>query len=245
LVEYILNLILLTKPVQRVKWDKSSKLFHHLQKTLRVRQGSKIDCAVENGPRGKGIIDAIDKDEINLSFQWDPPHPPDFLPVRLVVGLSRPQTCRKILEQAASMGVAEIHFFGAEKGEPSYASSTLWTTDEWENKIRAGVAQAFSSHIPFCKLHQNLESLIAEIPDKRSIRLGLDNYEAGDQLESFSVQSSESIWLAVGAERGWSAHERDLLRENEFTLKHLGKRILRVETAVVAALGILGSGIEA
>ena len=238
-----MNLILLPKPLQRVKWDKTNELFHHLQKTLKVRQGSEIDCAVENGPRGKGTIEAINKDEINLSFQWDPPHPPDFLPVRLVVGLSRPQTCRKILEQASTMGVKEIHFFGTQKGEPSYAYSTLWMTDEWQQKIRLGVAQAFSSHIPLCMHHQSLESLIAEIPEKKSIRLGLDNYEAVDKLKAFRVQASESIWLAVGSERGWSGNERKQLRENGFTLKHLGRRVLRVETAVVAALGILGSGI--
>jgi RsmE family RNA methyltransferase len=52
------------------------------------------------------------------------------------------------------------------------------------------------------------------------------------------------MWLAVGAERGWSGDEREQLRANGFTLKHLGQRVLRVETAVVAALGILGVGLE-
>ena len=142
-------------------------------------------------------------------------------------------------------GWEEIHFFGAQKGEPSYASSTLWTTDEWQQKIRAGVAQAFSSHIPLCKHHQDLDSLLGEIKEKKGIRIGMDNYEAVGKLEPCAVEESESIFLAVGAERGWSGDERNQLRENGFTLKHLGKRILRVETAVVAALGILGSGIEA
>jgi len=239
-----LNLILLPEPVPRVKWDKSSELFHHLEKTLKVRQGSTIDCAVENGPRGKGTIEVIDDDEMEVSFQWSSPHPPDFLPVHLLVGLSRPQTCRKILEQASTMGVEEIHFFGAQKGEPSYASSTLWTTDEWQQKIRAGVAQAFSSHIPICKHHQDLESLLSEIKEKKGIRIGMDNYEALGKLEPCAVEESESIFLAVGAERGWSGDERNQLRENGFTLKHLGQRVLRVETAVVAALGILGVGLE-
>ena len=203
-----------------------------------------IDCAVENGPRGKGTIEAVHDDGVEVSFQWNCPHPPDFLHVRLLVGLSRPQTCRKILEQASSMGVEEIHFFGAQKGEPSYASSSLWITDEWQRKIRAGVAQAFSSHIPLCKHHHDLESLLAEIKEKKDIRIGMDNYEAVGKLEPRDVEESGSIFLAVGAERGWSGDERNQLRENGFTLKHLGKRVLRVETAVVAALGILGVGLE-
>ena len=92
---------------------------------------------MENGPRGKGTIEVIDDDQVELSFQWNSPHPPDFT-VRLLVGLSRPQTCRKILEQSSSMGVEEIHFFGAQKGELPMLPSTLWTTDEWQQKIRAG-----------------------------------------------------------------------------------------------------------
>jgi RsmE family RNA methyltransferase len=142
------------------------------------------------------------------------------------------------------MGVEEIHFFGAQKGEPSYASSTLWTTNEWQEKIKSGVAQAFSSHIPSCKHHLSLESLLTEIPQENAVRLGLDNYEATENLRPCPVDGSKSIWLAVGAERGWSGDERDQLRANGFTLKHLGKRVLRVETAVVAALGILGVGLE-
>ncbi|HEY1848006.1 MAG TPA: RsmE family RNA methyltransferase, partial [Opitutaceae bacterium] len=44
--------------------------------------------------------------------------------------------------------------------------------------------------------------------------------------------------LAFGPERGWSGAERDLLRARGFTLAHLGTRVLRTETAVVAALAI-------
>ena len=239
-----MNLILLPEPIAREKWDKSSELFTHLNRILKVKQGSEVDCAVENGPRGKGTVIAIDQNGVELSFQWNPPHPPDFLPIRLAVGLSRPQTCRKILEQSATMGVEEIHFFGAQKGEPSYASSTLWTTNEWQEKIKSGVAQAFSSHIPSCKHHLSLESLLTEIPQENAVRMGLDNYEAAEKLRPCPVDGSKSIWLAVGAERGWSGDERNQLRENGFTLKHLGQRVLRVETAVVAALGILGVGLE-
>jgi len=41
--------------------------------------------------------------------------------------------------------------------------------------------------------------------------------------------------IAVGAERGWSAAERDLLRERGFLLTHLGERVLKTETACIVA----------
>jgi RsmE family RNA methyltransferase len=42
--------------------------------------------------------------------------------------------------------------------------------------------------------------------------------------------------LALGPERGWGPRDREQLRAAGFSLAHLGSRVLRLETAVVAAL---------
>ncbi len=47
--------------------------------------------------------------------------------------------------------------------------------------------------------------------------------------------------LAFGPERGWSGPERALLRAAGFELAHLGPRVLRTETAVVAAVSVAKS----
>ena len=236
-----MNLILLPERVDEIEWDRSDPRFKHVTEVLRVEQGSVIDFAVENGPRGKGTIKDLNSQKIRIFLQWSPPHAADFLPVCLLMGLSRPQTCRKVLEQATAMGVEEFHFFGAEKGEPSYASSTLWTSDEWREKIRNGVEQAFASHVPRCEIHQNLTMAFDKLKNKCDLRVALDNYESTTKLTSSFLKDTEKICLAVGPERGWSAMERDQLRDNQFELCDLGSRVLRVETAVVAAIGILGS----
>ena len=237
-----MNLILLPERVDQIEWGRSDSRFRHITKVLRVGQGSVIDFAVENGPRGKGTIEYLNSEKINISFQWNPQHAPDFLPIRLLIGMSRPQTCRKVLEQATAMGVEEFHFFGAEKGEQSYALSTLWTSDEWREKIRNGVEQAFASHLPRCIIHENLASAIHELNNQSDMRVALDNYESTTKLNSSFSNHNERVCLAVGSERGWSAGERNQLRANQYIICDLGTRVLRVETAVVAAIGILGSG---
>jgi RsmE family RNA methyltransferase len=45
--------------------------------------------------------------------------------------------------------------------------------------------------------------------------------------------------LIFGAERGFSPGERALLRAENFQLVHLGPRVLRLETAVTAAVAII------
>ncbi|HEY9248909.1 MAG TPA: 16S rRNA (uracil(1498)-N(3))-methyltransferase, partial [Rariglobus sp.] len=73
-------------------------------------------------------------------------------------------------------------------------------------------------------------------------RFALDNYEATTALRAEILNPKSQILngtvLALGPERGFGPADRDALRAAGFTLAHLGSRVLRVETAVVAALAI-------
>jgi RsmE family RNA methyltransferase len=152
------------------------------------------------------------------------------------VAIPRPQTARKILSEATSLGVASMRFFQSEKGERSYASSALWTCGEWRRHLVDGAAQAFDTRLPEVTRHAGLGEALAALP-QGCTRIALDNYEAAARLGG--GRTPRPVALALGAERGWSAGERSLLRESGFSLAHLGARVLRVETAVVAALSLL------
>ena len=234
-----LNLLLLDQQVSSLNLRRDDPRFSHLRDILAVSPGDWIDLAVQNGPKGKGEVTKEIDGSITLDITWLPVHPPDSYPISLVVGLARPQTCRKILEQATAQGVGSFSFFEADKGEPSYAQSRLWTSDEWKRKIEAGVAQSFTSSVPGCSIFPNLAEAL-EKENKQSVTgIALDNYEATGSLHAHLKGRSKQYVLCLGAERGWSDRERKLLREYGYTLLHLGPRVLRVETAVVAALGVI------
>lgn len=207
----------------------------HLLSVLRRHEGDSFDAGLVDGPRGKGILGTIGEEGLQIVFTWGA-EPPPLDPVALVVGMPRPQTARKILQEAAALGVAALHFVGTEKGEPGYARSTLWRTDEWRRHLRAGAEQAFSTRIPQVTHGRSLAEAIDSLAGFSS-RVALDNYEAPALLSLADL--SPPVVLAVGPERGWSAAERDLLRGRGFTLAHLGPRVLRSETACVAAVSIV------
>ena len=75
-------------------------------------------------------------------------------------------------------------------------------------------------------------------PFAASFRVALDNYEASRALSEIAPGASPAV-LALGPERGWSAGERDFLRANRFDFAHLGSRVLRMETACVAAVTLM------
>ena len=119
----------------------------HILDVLRREAGGTFDAGLINGPRGRGTLFAITAETLALSFVWtDTPPPPN--PLHLLIGLPRPQTARDILRDATTLGVASLHFIRTEKGEASYARSSLWQTGEWERHVIAGAEQAFCTRLP-------------------------------------------------------------------------------------------------
>jgi 16S rRNA (uracil1498-N3)-methyltransferase len=210
----------------------------HILEVLRRRPGDTFDAGLIDGPRGKGRLLSVEPDRtLRLDFTWGEA-PPALPPIRLIVGLPRPQTARDILREGASLGVARMEFVRTERGEPSYARSTLWTSPEWRALLIAGAGQAFSTRLPEIVHGHSLVESLASRPTGE-LRLALDNYEAATPLGAITIPSGAGVTLALGAERGWTATERALLRDNGFAFVHLGDRVLRTETACIAAISLL------
>lgn len=223
----------------------------HILDVLRRRVGDVFDAGVVDGARGKGTLVEIGSDALRLAFAWEATPPPLLEPITLIVGLPRPQTARKVLHAATELGAAAVHFVTTEKGEPSYASSTLWSSGEWRRHLIEAAQQAFTTRLPAVTLGRPLAEVLAAMngatatsaaaAEEKEQRIALDNYEATGALGTYPIfgDADARVCLAFGAERGWSGAERELLRAQGFALAHLGARVLRVETAVLAALAIV------
>jgi RsmE family RNA methyltransferase len=206
----------------------------HILEVLRRQAGDNFDAGLVNGPRGKASVLHIGAELIELSFSWETSVPPPE-PITLIVGLARPQTARDILRDATTLGAAALHFVQTEKSDPNYAQSTLWSSGEWRRHVLAGAEQAFGTRIPEVHFGRSLEATLAGLASGIS-RVALDNYEATTSLST--LRFSPAAALALGGERGWSGGDRQMLRNHGFTLASLGSRVLRTETAVVAALAL-------
>jgi 16S rRNA (uracil1498-N3)-methyltransferase len=212
----------------------------HVREVLKMGVGDELFVGIINGPRGKATITQDDDQAMTFEIAWEK-EIPALHPLTLIVGLSRPQTCRKILHECTSLGVQKIAFFQAEKGHASYANSKLWNTDEWQQLLILGAEQAFNTRLPEIEHFDSLEKCLKEI-GPHSSKVALDLYEAELQLGDFPISGPTA--LAIGPERGWSAHERTTLREANYTLAQMNDRVLRTETASVAASAIILSNMN-
>jgi len=231
-----LNIILFSQEELNQALPKDDPRHRHILKVLRRGEGEDFDAGLINGPRGKAWWTHSDEAGLHLAFRWASPPAP--LPaVHLILPFARPQTMRKVLQEATASGLERFLFFCGEKAEASYRDSSLWSSGEYHRHLRQGTEQAFCTRIPEILLLDTLEEALEHIPNNAT-RLCLDNYEASHRFDSHLNPLPAPIYLAIGGERGWSANERDTFRANGFTLVHLGERVLRTETAVISALAL-------
>ena len=85
-----------------------------------------------------------------------------------------------------------------------------------------------------------LERLIADWPASRRLLFCDEAGEAAPIVDALAGAEAGRAWaVLIGPEGGFSAREREHLRTLNFAVPcSLGPRILRAETAAIAALGV-------
>jgi 16S rRNA (uracil1498-N3)-methyltransferase len=234
-----MNIILFSPSEVELPLSRQDSRARHILTVLRRRVGDEFDAGVINGPRGRATLVEIGREELRLGFKWTT-EPPPLLPIHLVVGLPRPQTARDLLREGATLGVGRLDFVRTARGEASYASSSLWTSGEAERLLVAGASQAFCTRLPQVTHGRTLADAVAALPPGGT-RLALDNYAAATALAADIAPLPAPVTLALGAERGWTDAERELLRSQGFQFRHLGPRVLRMETAAIAAVTLVAA----
>ena len=87
---------------------------------------------------------------------------------------------------------------------------------------------------------QKLETVLAEWDHGRTLVFCDEREDAADPFDILRPLEGRPLALLIGPEGGFSAQERATLRASDFVMPiSLGPRILRADTAAVAALAIL------
>jgi len=239
-----MNLVLFEEPFERARLPADDPRARHLRDVVGVSAGSAVSVGFVGGPRARATVSELGGDgSVALEVEATEPVEP-LMPLMLLLGMPRPHTARRVLSEAASMGAAALHFVPGERGEASYASSRLWQTREWRERLRLGAEQAFSTRLPEVAHHPDLQSALSAIFDPDAERVALDNYETEGALGEVLSPEAASAVFAIGAERGWSNAERDVFRRNGWRFGHLGPRVLRTETACSATVAVAATRLK-
>ncbi len=113
-----------------------------------------------------------------------------------------------------------------------------------EKRLSANILEAAEQcgvlSIPELKPAIKLSQLLSDWDETRQIIFCDEGTETNNPLSQLSAQSTEKFALLIGPEGGFSAQERDTLQSlSHVTPIPLGPRILRADTALVAAMAVL------
>ena len=205
---------------------------HHLARVLRLREGDAL--TVFNGRGGEWDAEFIGRRRVRLrSFSDVERESP--LRITLVQGVSSGERMDYTIQKAVELGVSIIQPLITKKGvvrlEGSRASARV---DHWRKVAIAACEQCGRNRIPevlpLLQFHQYR-------PADEGVRLLLS--AQGRSIREMSVEKEAT--LAAGPEAGFAPEERAALERMGFVKASLGPRVLRTETAALAALAALNA----
>lgn len=206
----------------------------HILKVLRLKEGDSFSCGVVRGSCYKARIDKITPSDIFLSYS-DEKEDGFSYPLTLIIGEVRPICMRRILREVTSLGAKRIILTLTEKGEKSYHEASLYKSGEYKEILLDGAMQAGCTYIPQVIFASSVKEAVKHAESDEKILL--DNIIGSVRLSDMTLEG-KSVTIAIGSERGFSDNERNAFLSSGFTAALIGNRILRTETACVAATAL-------
>ena len=216
----------------------AGRRLEHVYRIHRAAAGDELRIGVIGGRTGRGRIGRIDHKSLEMTVRLDA-EPPAPLPVKLVLALPRPKVLNRTIAAAVSMGIREIDLINAWRVEKAYWNSPKLSEKNLKLQSILGLEQAGDTILPTIRQHRLFVPFVrGDLAQAVNGRLALVADPGGQTVCPRGV--TEPVVLAIGPEGGFIDRELETFREIGFTAVTLGKRILRVETALAYLIGRLG-----
>ncbi|MDE3168558.1 MAG: 16S rRNA (uracil(1498)-N(3))-methyltransferase [Acidobacteriota bacterium] len=236
----------------------------HLGRVLRAAPGQLYELS-DGRTVWLGRVERVDlpkRGESRIDFALLEPVEAREAPLRIILLLAlvkfdRFEWC---LEKATELGASEIVPLAAARSEKPLVAAAEKRRARWEKILLESSQQArrlrppvlrltnapvlvaraagvvLKSGVAFAQAAADRKIILSERPDAPSLRDVLGQ-QGGDAPQSRRVSVAS---LSIGPEGGWTDEEFAAARACGFAEASLGESILRTETAVLAAMAILG-----
>jgi 16S rRNA (uracil1498-N3)-methyltransferase len=240
-------------------WDEATATIlgaqaEHMARVLRAQPGMEADV-VAGGHVFHAEVAAVTPNEVRFNLiaevQADP-----ALPVTLVMAIYKFDHMEWAIEKATELGVAAIAPVISRRTEKHLALAAAKRADRWRRIAHESAKQSRRSDVPTVSdpapLADRIRSasiasgatsgstyiVLAEQERTTTLRNALDSAIAAAQAQMPTLE------IAIGPVGGWAPEEEALFDTSGWLAVSLGPRILRAETAAIAALAVVASYLE-
>lgn len=217
----------------------SGRRHEHITKIHQAKIGDQLTVGLLNGKIGKATICEINNNAIILDTTLNQA-PPTPLPLTLIIALPRPKMLKRILQTCATLGVKKIILLNSYRVEKSYWQTPLLSPDKINEQLILGLEQGKDTLLPEVILEKRFKPFAEDrLPDICEGTTALVAHPISDTPCPQNLSTDTT--LIIGPEGGFIPYEVEKFISAGCTNIHLGKRILRVETAIPVLLGKLFS----
>ena len=232
----------------KVELDKIAS--HHLTTVLRAREGQAVCLFNGDGYDYFGVLESVSKNKsTSVSLTEVKPNSTES-PIHtcLIQGISRNDRMDFTLQKATELGVNSVIAFRPDLVNQRIRFERLQKkTAHWEAVIQSAAGQSGRSQLADFQLTENLAGAITAA-DTHGVNVAATNIGKWILVPGSTVSLASSITtkscitsarIIVGPERGLSDQEQELALQQGFEAVKLGPRIMRTETAPLAALSVV------
>ncbi|WP_455200463.1 16S rRNA (uracil(1498)-N(3))-methyltransferase [Kaarinaea lacus] len=215
----------------------------HVARVLRLKQHDQI--IVFNGQGGEytGVIEAIDKRSVKIVLQdYHQPLTESPLHISLLQGISRSERMDYTLQKSVELGVSELY--------PVTTQHISIHLDEtrarkkhahWQGVVNSACEQSGRNLVPRVHELTSLQDCVEQISTVAEQTMLVLDHRANTTMNSVNITENKHITIVVGPEGGLSDDEREWLVGKGFIGVSMGPRVLRTETAALAAIAVMQS----
>lgn len=209
---------------------------HYLGKVLRMQAGRELIVFDGRGGEYPATIESISKKSVVINTgAHNPTDNQSPLHTHLAIGISRGERWDFVLQKATELGVSEITPLFTERCEVKLSGDRLEKKlGHWQSILVSAAEQCQRNILPIINNPQNYSAFISTEP----AGLGLVLHHRSD-CKITDYTTPKSCTLLVGPEGGLNDDEIDQALNAGYHALTLGPRVLRTETAPLAALSVV------
>ncbi len=220
------------------------KEVHHLRNVLRLRRGERVTCFDGKGREYRGRIERISAAQAEVRIEKVAERKKESsLKITLAQSLIRSHKMDLVVQKCTELGVFEIIPLRTERSLINLDEAKRKARRErWQRLAEAAAKQSGRVQIPTITEVRDFSSLLETAGD---FDLKIISWEDEGDGKSFRdaltkrLSPPEKILLLIGPEGGFSAGEVAGAGKAGLLPISLGPRILRSETAAIAATAII------
>jgi len=206
---------------------------HYVRTVLRLKKDDPIILFNGHGGEYLCVVAEVSRKTVSVTVgQWRGRTVESPLQVTLGLGISRGDRMDLTVQKSVELGVNRITPLLTERCVVQFKGEKKpQRLLHWQKIVQHAAEQSGRTALPPL---QEVESLQNWVSNQQGLKIFLDPY-AETTLMALKPETMK-VALLTGPEGGFSHNERDLAKASGFIPVRLGARILRTETASLAAL---------